>query len=446
MQNPQNQEAEFQSRHRPLSYRFFNALGSGLNAVGLSSVDLEVDSLMRLAEKETQLDDFGGQDFLVPLAHLIDSLKSEARLNFVGKHLSRKMLLELLAERLRTQHYIKKFPETLSEEIGKPLFVMGMPRSGTSFLFNLLCQDPNSAWPKYWELRTPPQQFFQSEHPDQASAEKALIDTCSQDLENTKRLMPQLERIHAIDALGPYECFRLLERNFVSHTFGLYANVPSYIKWMESECLEGNTQTPTKLYQYYRQQIQVIKNLRGRTLDSQAKSAETGKHWVFKSPVHLWSLDYISTVLPNTSFVHIHRDPASVIPSVCSFVASGRAVLSDEVDLQEIGKKNLERWAKAIDRALAIRQKDTSLKIIDVHYKHLVENPVETVRTIYHHLNYDFTPELEENLKAYVSQSKKSGRGQQNKYSLQQFGIEKEEVHERFQGYYQFIDSIYGSI
>jgi hypothetical protein len=446
MPSPKNQEANFQSPHRPLSYRFFNTLGSGLNAVGLSSVDLEIDSLIKTAEKETQLDDFGGKGFRVPLAHLIDSLKSEAQLNFVGKRLSRKMLLELLMERLRTQHYIKKFPETLSEEINKPLFVIGMPRSGTSFLFNLLCQDPNSSWLRYWELRTPPQQFFQSEQSDQISAEKALIETCSQDLENIKRIMPQLERIHAIDALGPYECFRLLERNFISHTFGLYANIPTYIKWVESECLEGNTQTPINLYHYYRQQVQVIKNLRSRTLDSREKDIESGKNWLFKSPVHLWSIDCISSTFPDASFVHIHRDPLNVIPSVCSFIASGRSVLSDEIDLKAIEEKAIDRWERAIQKALKVRQSDSSLKVIDVHYKHLVENPVETVRTIYHQLNYDFTPELEIKLKTYASKSRKSGRGQQNQYILQQFGIEKEEIYERFRGYYQYIDSVYGSV
>lgn len=443
MQEVRNQDLTFQSLHRPLRYQLFNTLGLGLDAVGLSTVNLESESLLEHARKITQLSDFGSQDFHVPLTRLTESLRTEAQLNFVGKHLSKNMLTELLAERLRTQHYFQNFPEVSSENIHKPLFVIGMPRSGTSFLFNLLCQDSSSAWIKYWELHTPSQHFFQGEKPDQAFAENALIKKCDQYLENTRRLMPQLDRVHSIDTLEAYECFHLLERSFVSHTFGLYANVPSYIEWIESEYLKADTQTPTNLYQYYYRQIQLIKNLRNRKiLDSQAINPELEKHWVFKSPVHLWSIDHISNTVPDTRFIHIHRDPLEVIPSICSLIALGRAVLSDQVDLQKIGKQSLKRWSEATNRALSIRQRDPSLRVIDIHYKRFISDPIETVRNIYRQFDYDFTPELENSLSAYISKSRKSKRGQQHKYSLEQFGLEDGEVLESFHNYYQFISSI----
>ncbi|PSR19680.1 hypothetical protein C8255_00975 [filamentous cyanobacterium CCP3] len=443
MHEVHKQNLTFQSLHRPLRYKFFNTLGSGLDAVGLSAIDLEIESLLEGARKLTQLDDFGNQDFYVPLTYLIESLRTESQLNFVGKYLSKNMLTELLSERLRAQQYFQSFPEVFSEKIYKPLFVIGMPRSGTSFLFNLLCQDPNSSWIKYWELHTPSQHFFQGEKPDYAFAENALIKKSSQYLENTKRLMPQLDQVHSIDAVGPYECFHLLERSFVCHTFGLYANVPTYIEWIESEYLKTDTQLPIDLYQYYYKQIQLIKNLRNwNDLGAQATSTELEKHWVFKSPVHLWSIDNISNTIPDAHFVHIHRDPLEVIPSICSFIALGRAVLSDQVDLENIGKQALKRWSEATARALSIRQKDPSLKVIDIHYKRFVSDPVETIRNIYYQFDYNFTPELENSLRAYISKSRESKRGQQNKYSLEQFGLEEGEVRERFHGYYQFMNSI----
>lgn len=443
MQKLHNHDLTFQSLHRPLRYQFFNTLGSSLDAVGLSTVDLESESLLERAKKITQLSDFGSQDFYLPLTRLTESLRKEAQLNFVGKHLSKNMLTELLTERLRSQHYFQTFPEASSEKIHKPLFVIGMPRSGTSFLFNLLCQDPNSAWVKYWELHTPSQHFFQSENPDYAIAENALIKKCDQYLESTKRLMPQLDRVHSIDSLKAYECFHLLERSFVSPTFGLYANVPTYIEWIESEYLKADSQAPINLYQYYYKQIQLIKNLRNRkNIDTQVICPDLEKHWVFKSPVHLWSIDHISNTIPDTRFIHIHRDPLEVIPSICSFIALGRAVLSDQIDLEKIGKQALNRWSDAINRALGIRQRNPSLRVVDIHYKRFVGNPIETIRKIYSQFDYNFTPELEESLEVYISKSRKSRQGQQHKYSLQQFGLEEGEVFEVFRDYYQFIASI----
>lgn len=441
MQKVQTQELTFQSLHRPLSYRFLNSLGSSLNAIGLFSATLDLDSLLSRAKNITELSDFGDQGFHEPLECLVESLKSEARLNFVGKYLSERMLTGLLSERLRIQHYLREFPETLAEEIQKPLFVMGMPRSGTTFLFNLLCQDPNSSWIKHWELYAPSQHFFRSEPLDPTSAESDLIKKSSRDLANTKRLLPQLDQVHTINALGPDECFHLLERGFISHTFGLYANVPTYLKWIEAEFWEASTKTPMNLYQYYHRQVQVIKNLRNRTLNFQGESSETENHWVFKSPIHLWSADHISNVLPDTCFVHIHRDPLSVIPSICSFVAMGRGALSDQVDLQHIGNQVLSRWSKAINKTLEVRQQNSSLRFLDIHYKHFIEDPIEVVRKIYSYFDYDFTEKMEGNLVSYIRKPSKAGQGK-HKYSLQQFGLNEEEVREIFRDYYHYISSI----
>jgi Sulfotransferase family len=255
--------------------------------------------------------------------------------------------------------------------------------------------------------------------------------------------MPQLDRVHSINALGAYECFHLLERSFVSPTFGLYANVPTYTEWIESEYLKADTQAPLNLYQYYYKQIQLIKNLRNRRIsDTQVINPDLEKHWVFKSPVHLWSLGHISNTIPDTRFIHIHRDPLEVIPSICSFIALGRAVLSDQVDLQKIGKQALNRWSDATNRALSIRQKNSSLRVVDIHYKRFISDPIETIRKIYSQFDYDFKPELEESLEVYISKSRKSRQGKQHKYSLQQFGLEEGEVLEVFRNYYQFMDSI----
>ncbi len=136
MSDSSTQEFTFQSLHRPLAYRAIDFLGSRLGSMGMTIADINVDSLLERATKITHLDDFGDSSFERPLSQLVDSLNNEAHLNFMGKYMMREMLSELLSERLRVQHYFNKFPEVSEEKIEKPLFITGLPRSGTTFLFN----------------------------------------------------------------------------------------------------------------------------------------------------------------------------------------------------------------------------------------------------------------------------------------------------------------------
>ena len=438
MQKLQDRELTFQSLHRPLSYRLLNFCGSSLKKMGIPIAEIDVNSLLEGARKITNLSDFGDRSFHRPLSQLVESLKNEAHLNFVGQSVMRNMLTDLLSERLRVQYCLQQYPEILAEKIEKPLFIIGLPRSGTTFLFNSLCQDTNSLWLQHWELRLPAQRFLYAKQLDRSAEENILIEKCSKDLEDLKSLVPNLDTCHIFGVSAPEECFYLLNKGFVSPIFPLYANVPTYYEQMKSEWWGSDTQKMTNLYQYYCQQIQFIKNRRNRAVDPQIEN-----HWVFKAPVHLMFAEQISTVFPNACFVHIHRDPLSAVPSGCSLIAMMRGALSDRVNFQDIGTQYLYQYSYAIKKALESRRKNPSLRIIDVHYDSLMENPVEVIREIYQKFDYAFTEEVEIGLKKYILEDEDSkNKRSKHRYSLEQFGLEPEDVYQSFAEYYDYLNSI----
>lgn len=440
MSDSSTQEFTFESLHRPLSYRAIDFLGSRLGSMGITIADINVDSLLERARKITNLNDFGDSSFEGPLSEFVDSLNSEAHLNFMGKYMMKEMLSELLCERLRVQHYLNKFPEVSEEKIEKPLFIIGLPRTGTTFLFNLLCQDPNSLWLKHWELHLPSQEFVDREQLDRAAEEKLLIKKSSADLEGFKSVVPHIDKCHVFGVTAPEECFRLLSRNFTCAIFAAYAEVPSYFEKICSEWWGSDTQKLVGLYQYYRQEIQLVKHRRNLPQTPNDRM-ESQRHWVFKSPSHLMSLDAISEVFTDACLVHIHRDPLNGMPSNCSLIAMLRAAFSDRINRQSMGKQLLQNFSYSINRALEIRRNNPSLNIIDISYDRFIANPIQIIRKIYQKFDYPFTEEVEMGIKNYILHDTHEKHGK-HIYSLEQFGIEKEEVYDAFSEYYDYLNSI----
>ena len=255
----------FQHPHRPLQYRLFNWGGNLLDRLGYRVAELKEESLLQAAQSLTKLDDFGDESFLRPLKVLLKSLEEEASLNFMGRYLLWQYFVKLLVNRLKIQEQFNRYPEIFQVQIKKPLFVLGLPRCGTTFLFNLLCQDPNSRWLHLWELLNP------CPPPEaQTSLRDPRIQQAQKSLKLYDWVAPNLKVTHYYNPRGPEECNKLFEHNFVSPLFAVKNNVPSYYQW-----LVERQDLFTLSYKYYRQQLQLLS----------WKWQE--EHWVLKAPFHL---------------------------------------------------------------------------------------------------------------------------------------------------------------
>ena len=121
----------------PLPMRWANAT---LRPLSRRAVSLEPGALLEAAEKQTGLSDFGDESFLTPLGVLTDALETEADLSAFGRFSSRQFLLQLLANRLKLEALLTAHPEILDEQIRAPIFIVGLPRTGTTHLHNLVAE------------------------------------------------------------------------------------------------------------------------------------------------------------------------------------------------------------------------------------------------------------------------------------------------------------------
>lgn len=406
----------FQKPKRSFKYRCFEL---GLNFWEKIRTDnitnLSPDSLIETAQQITGLDDFGDQSFRVALTILIESLRKEANLNTTGQYLFRDTLLNSLINRLQLQQNFQSHPEILQVPIRKPLFIVGLPRSGTTFLFNLLAQDPHSRWLHPWEVLHP------SPSPTKATAASdPRIKRVEQKLAfYYKALAPDLDTAHYINVNEPDECNGLFENNLTtSLLFFFRANVPTYQKWQHTEPDWNNA------YKYYRSQLQLL------------SWKWSGKHWLLKAPAHLFHLDSLLSVFPDACIIQNHRDPIKAIPSVASLSSILRGAFSDHVDPKVIGQSCLEEIALAINRAMKVRQNTSSQQFFDVQYTDLVQDPINTVKRIYDYFEYDYSEQMEKNLQRYIQKNRQHKHGVHN-YSLEQFGLNVDRVNEKFQDYCQ---------
>ena len=214
--------ATLEKNTRPQWTNWLDWGGTALRQIGVPLADLSETSLLSAAQHQAQLSDWGNEDFRVGLQILLKSLEREANLNFMGRLILRKYFLQLLVNRLQIQDTFKRHPEILQVPIRQPLFITGLPRTGTTFLHRLLAQDPHCRWLRLWELFNP------CPPPDKHTAETdARIEIARKFIQRQQTLAPASTTAHALDPQAPEEGNRLFEHSFASMLFGFRTRVPS---------------------------------------------------------------------------------------------------------------------------------------------------------------------------------------------------------------------------
>ena len=406
--------------HRP---RALAALGTrmigGLNAVsrlalndGRSLVTLDQDALLEKSCKVTGFHDFGEPFFRTPLGILLRSFEQDAQLNLLGRITVHSEMVRVLSNRLRMQRDRTQFPAIAAERISRPIFITGLPRSGTTFLHALLAQDPACRAPRVWEVMHP------SPPPETATYRiDPRIEHTRKQLSWIEVLMPDFEKCHQIGANLPQECIAMTDHSFLSYVFESMYFVTSYRSWHDR-------QDKRAAYECHRRFLQ---HLQWRC---------PGTHWVLKAPSHLMALQSLFEVYPDAQVVVTHRDPLKVLPSCASFAKVLRAPFTGPIDLKELGAEVSRRWAGSADLLTRMRseQKQLSGNFFDVGYPDLIRDPMAVVRGIYRNFDRELSPEAETAMRDFIAQNPKDKKGV-HRYSLHEFGLDAEQERETFQGY-----------
>jgi len=365
--------------------------------------------LLDKAQRQTGLSDFGGTTFHEPFEILLQSLRDEAQLNARGVFMLHRTMLRLLTNRLRTEQAFADNPALAETPIPRPLYVIGFPRTGTTLLHNLLACDPAARWMRLWEgLYPAPAPQSLEDDPRIAEVEEWAA--------GFEKVAPRLAAAHKLDPRGPEECLWLIEHTFNDLIFELRAHVPTYSRWLAEH------EADVDIHQYYRRQLQLL------------GAHCRGNHWVFKAPRHLPGLAGLLAVFPEARIVQTHRDPATVLPSLCSLCEILRGAASDAVDKPAIGAHWHARLKAIFEQATAVRATAAEGQILDIQYADLVADPIATVQHIYAHHGYEFTEPFEAAMRQWLAANRQHKHGA-HRYTLEEYGLSEAQVREDFSDY-----------
>ena len=370
---------------------------------------LDPAALLDKAQRQTGLSDFGGTTFHEPFEILLQSLRDEAQLNARGVFMLHRTMLRLLTNRLRTEQAFAENPTLAETPIPRPLYVIGFPRTGTTLLHNLLACDPAARWMRLWEgLYPAPAPQSLEDDPRIAEVEEWAA--------GFEKVAPRLAAAHKLAPRGPEECLWLIEHTFNDLIFELRAHVPTYSRWLAEH------EADVDIHQYYRRQLQLL------------GAHCRGNHWVFKAPRHLPGLAGLLAVFPEARIVQTHRDPAAVLPSLCSLCEILRGAASDAVDKPAIGAHWHARLKAIFEKATAVRPTAAEGQILDIQYADLVADPIATVQRIYAHHEYEFTEPFEAAMRQWLTDNRQHKHGA-HRYTLEEYGLSEAQVREDFREY-----------
>ncbi len=367
---------------------------------------MNTERLMEEAIKRTGLKQWGEIGFVDALKTLVDSFNTDSSsAPLLTRQAFYREMVGLLSNRLRIEDEIMRHPEILDVKLEVPLFIIGLPRTGSTLLHNLLAQDPSCRFLAFWETINP------SPPPDRNTYDSdPRIKLAEERLDRRRARFPDLEHKHETTATGPEECKRLFNFTFMSD-FGAKWRVPSYMRWL-------NAQDRTESYRYYRRLLQLL-TWRCR-----------GDHLVLKSPSHLANIDALLRVFPDANVVWLHRNPLFVVPSICSL----RSTLMGTFQRVPKGWQVLRHCSDSIRKALAFRDSEHPEHFHDVQYKDLLKDAFQVVKGIYCRFGYELPGDMRQKVSDWLAGHPQHKHGV-HRYRLEDYGLEPDAVKAQFSDY-----------
>ncbi|MFI0356321.1 sulfotransferase family protein [Actinomadura sp. 9N407] len=372
-----------------------------------------VEDLHASASKITGLADFGGDDdpYLDGLGVLLESLAGEAGLTPLGNKAQRSLVRGALAARLVSQAAWQSFPEHAGAGVERPIFVTGLPRTGTTALHRLLTADPAHQGLEVWLAEVPQPRPPRAGWDDDPVFQAIEAGYRRHHIDN-----PEFMGVHYISAAMVEECWQLLRQSMRSISFECLAHLPGYSAWLAG-------QDWTAAYRRHRRNLQLI------------GLNDPGRRWVLKNPSHLFALDALLEVYPDALIVQTHRAPSTAMASMCSLAAHATSGWSEVFTGETIGRDQLELWGRGLELFDAQRARHDPARFFDVQYDDFVRDPIGTVGSVYGHFGLPFGDEARAAMARLRDESATGAGRPAHRYALADFGLTPEQVDERFAGH-----------
>eukprot|EP01103_Thecamoeba_quadrilineata_P010147 TRINITY_DN2110_c0_g1_i1.p1 TRINITY_DN2110_c0_g1~~TRINITY_DN2110_c0_g1_i1.p1 ORF type:complete len:451 (+),score=64.12 TRINITY_DN2110_c0_g1_i1:45-1355(+) len=368
------------------------------------------EKILRSAQSDVGLYDFGDKCWEEPFDIILRKHFHDPSLSLLGVFYTRLYIHRYLKNRLVIVDQFKKNPTLHDVVLPRPIFITGLPRTGTTLLFNLMAQDPLRRSPQLWEIFWP--------HLEEEVARKAS----KRDVDLIHWVRPNLETIHHVEENNPEECLLIFTKIYMDLLLVSSKSMEEYSEWWWS----------TDVRPFYRFHKEFLQYLASRF--SQKSS------WTLKAPFHLAFLDTVLLEYPDACIIQTHRELTSVMGSTSSLNTNYNLFFEEQVDMERTNDVTIKYWSKAMNRSMEFRDslpKEKESKIFcDVMYDELTEDPIGVIEKIYERFGFEFTEEFREKMKQWL-ENNPSGKHGRHSYSLEDFCMSEQQINRAFAEYKQ---------
>lgn len=380
-------------------------------------VEISVESVIAAARERTGMSDFGPEDFRERLALLIGEWNDDAAMLQINRMILRDMIVRHVSTRLLAQDYRKRHPEYVNERIERPIIVVGLPRSGTTHLLNLLASDSRLRSLPLWEVNEPLPN--PNEPPREDGRDPRYVRTAEQ-WEMMQANSPLSAAMHPMDPDHFHEDLELMCPDIASYNYEWMSRVP---RWRDHHC--STDQTPHYLYQ--KDMLRIMQHMAGDT---------RSRRWVNKCPQHLEQLRVLKAVYPDAIVVITYRDPVDAVQSAATMMGHGERMRYPRID----GPGLLDYWSDRVDRLLRACVGDRDVwpdeQRVDVPFEPFMADPMHFVRQVHAKAGMETTPQSVAEMEHFVATHPR-GKFGQIVYDLEaDFGISRGELRKRFDYYF----------
>ena len=381
---------------------------------------LTEQAILAAAREATGLADFGPDDFRERLAVLLADWNGDSRAYALKRAFLFDYAIRYASNRLLIHDLLKRHPEIHDEQIERPIIVVGMPRSGTTHLLNLLGADSRLRSTPLWQTYAPVPNPKEPMNPDGSDprytrvAEKWKAQLASN---------PLSAAMHAMEPDHFHEDVELMGPNFAGYNFEWLARSPRFRDHYLSH-------DQTEHYLYMKTVLKIF-----QWQDVQAGGMR--KRWVTKCPQHLEQLPVLKAVFPDATVAITYRDPVEVIQSAITMIAYGERMSYPTIDTQGL----LEYWTDRVEKLLRACLRDRHLwpeaQSVDVPFDAFMKDDMAVVREVRRKAGLPETDHANRDVATYIESHPRGKYGQLVYHLERDFGIAPAELRKRFDFYYE---------
>ncbi|RLD70012.1 MAG: hypothetical protein DRI87_08915 [Bacteroidetes bacterium] len=397
-----------------------NGFGKTLKKIGLDPFKLDADAIIAKARKRAGFDGPMPGHTETGMRILIKSIKEEGGANPFGALAAKTLFERTLYGRFKMEQVLAANPDIEKAEIKEPVFIIGMPRTGTTILHAMMHEDPANRSPLAWECLLP----YPAPKPE-TFEDNDQIKRVTKDFEQLFKLVPDFQLKHYMTADSPQECLSINALDFNSFQPTAQFYLPSYMDWFHNRADKLETMRFHKRFLQYLQ-----------------SGGVKSERWLLKTPMHLMRLPELFEVYPDARIIMTHRHPAKVVASTASLISSVRSLYGDHEDPERTGREQAEIWSMYFERFMESRKKlNKEDQIIDLKFDDFVKDQIGVVKKIYDRFDMHLSDEALAKFKHFLDQNPKDKKGV-HVYTLEDFGLKEEEINRQYAHYIDFINEL----